>query len=211
MRTKNYLYFDIILIAVVYLAGIIGICLIESNFFLKTSFISILIPSFLFCYRSVKYLKDYILFIIIFLIGYFAEYLGVNHQLLFGQYSYGETLGIKLFGVSLIIGLNWLLLALTTREVVARFINNDWFIILFASLLMVGVDYVIEPVAPELDFWKFDDSPVPFSNYRDWFFVALVIQYILSFRKSKSNMFSWSLSYFIILLLFFSFFHLTIV
>lgn len=211
MKAKKNLYFDIIFISVVYLAGIIGIHFLESAFFLKTSFVSILIPLFLFCYRSVRGVRDYILFFIIFLIGYFAEYLGVNHQILFGQYAYGETLGIKLYGVSLIIGLNWLLLAVTTRAVVTRFIKNDWFIVLLASLLMVGIDYVIEPVAPTLDFWRFEDNPVPFSNYRDWFFVAVFMQYILSFRELKSTMFYWSLSYIIILLLFFSFFHLTIV
>ena len=211
MKAKNYLYFDIILIATVYLAGIIGIYFLNSQFFLKTSFVSILIPLFLFCYRSVRSLRDYILFFLIFLIGYFAEYLGVNHQILFGQYAYGDTLGVKLCGVSLIIGLNWLLLAVTTRSVVTRFTQNNWLTILLASLLMVGIDYVIEPVAPILDFWKFEENPVPFSNYRDWFFVALIMQYVLSFQQSKSSMFYWSLSYILVLLLFFSFFHLTIV
>ena len=211
MIAKKNLYFDIIFIAVVYLAGIIGIYFLESTFFLKTSFVSILIPLFLFCYRSVRSLRDYILFFLIFLIGYFAEYLGVNHQILFGQYAYGDTLGVKLYGVSLIIGLNWLLLAVTTRSVVTRFTQNNWLTILLASLLMVGIDYVIEPVAPILDFWRFEENPVPFSNYRDWFFVALIMQYVLSFKQSKSSMFYWSLSYILILLLFFSFFHLTIV
>ena len=209
--TKKYLYFDVLFISVIYVAGIIGIYFFDSKFFLKTSFVSILIPLFLFCYRSVRSLRDYILFFLIFLIGYFAEFLGVNYQILFGKYAYGETLGIKIYGVSLIIGLNWLLLAVTTRAVVSRFINNDWIIVLLASLLMVGIDYLIEPVAPTLDFWRFEENPVPFSNFRDWFFVAVLMQYVLSFRQSKSNMFYWSLSFIIILLLFFSFFHLTIV
>ena len=209
--TKKYLYFDVLFISVIYVAGIIGIYFFDSQFFLKTSFVSILIPLFLFCYRSVRSLRDYILFFLIFLIGYFAEFLGVNYQILFGKYAYGETLGIKIYGVSLIIGLNWLLLAVTTRAVVSRFIDNDWVIVLLASLLMVGIDYLIEPVAPTLDFWRFEENPVPFSNFRDWFFVAVLMQYVLSFRQSKSNMFYWSLSFIIILLLFFSFFHLTIV
>ena len=209
--TKKYLYFDVLFISVIYVAGIIGIYFFDSKFFLKTSFVSILIPLFLFCYRSVRSLRDYILFFLIFLIGYFAEFLGVNYQILFGKYAYGETLGIKIYGVSLIIGLNWLLLAVTTRAVVSRFIDNDWVIVLLASLLMVGIDYLIEPVAPTLDFWRFEENPVPFSNFRDWFFVAVLMQYVLSFRQSKSNMFYWSLSFIIILLLFFSFFHLTIV
>ena len=78
--------------------------------------------------------------------------------------------GLNFYGVSLIIGLNWLLLAVTTRSVVTRFTQNNWLTILLASLLMVGIDYVIEPVAPILDFWRFEENPVPFSNYRDWFF-----------------------------------------
>ena len=210
MKANNYLYFDIFFLAIIYLAGIIGIYFFNSELFVKTSFVSILIPLFLYCFRAVKSAKDYFLFSLIFIVGYFAEYLGVNFQLLFGEYAYGDSLGIKLYGVSLIIGLNWLLLVLVSNEIVAYIFSNKWVIIVLSSFLMVLIDVFIEPVAPKLDFWKFSDNPVPFSNYRDWFFIAVIMQYILSFRTSKHPMFKWSISYLIILLLFFSFFHLAL-
>lgn len=211
MKVKNRLYVDLIFISVIHLAGIIGIYFLESTFFLRTSSVSILIPLFLFCYRSNLTNKDVFLFASIFVIGYTAEFLGVNYQILFGDYSYGRSLGIKLFEVSLIIGCNWLLLALISQALIKRIFSNGWLIIIFSSILMVFIDIYIEPVAPLLDFWEFKENIVPFSNYRDWFIVALIIQFILSYRNTQVNMFNWSLGYLIILVLFFSFFHFTIV
>ena len=85
MKTKNRLYFDLVLIAVIHLVGIIGIYFLESIFFLRTSSVSILIPLFLFCYRSNLTNKDALLFASVFVIGYTAEFLGVNYQILFGD------------------------------------------------------------------------------------------------------------------------------
>ena len=211
MKVKNGLYFDLIFISVIHLAGIIGIYFFESTFFLRTSSVSILIPLFLFCYRSNLTNKDTLLFALVFFIGYTAEFLGVNYQILFGDYRYGRSLGVKLFDVSLIIGCNWLLLALISQALIKKIVVNRWLVIIFSSLLMVLIDLYIEPVAPLLDFWEFKENLVPFSNYRDWFMVALIIQFILSFRNTQVNMFNWSLGYLIILVLFFSFFHFTIV
>jgi putative membrane protein len=211
MKVKNGLYFDLIFISVIHLAGVIGIYFLESTFFLRTSSVSILIPLFLFCYRSNLTNKDALLFASVFIIGYTAEFLGVNYKILFGDYDYGRSLGVKLFDVSLIIGCNWLLLALISQALIKKIVINRWLIIIFSSLLMVLIDLYIEPVAPLLDFWEFKENLVPFSNYRDWFMVALIIQFILSFRNTQVNMFNWSLGYLIILVLFFSFFHFTIV
>ena len=211
MKVKNGLYFDLIFISVIHLAGVIGIYFLESTFFLRTSSVSILIPLFLFCYRSNLTNKDALLFASVFIIGYTAEFLGVNYQILFGDYDYGRSLGVKLFDVSLIIGCNWLLLALISQALIKKIVLNRWLVIIFSSLLMVLIDLYIEPVAPLLDFWEFKENLVPFSNYRDWFMVALIIQFILSFRNTQVNMFNWSLGYLIILVLFFSFFHFTIV
>ena len=211
MKAKNRLYFDLVLIAVIHLAGIIGIYFLDSIFFLRTSSVSILVPLFLFCYRSNLTNKDALLFASVFMIGYTAEFLGVNYQILFGDYSYGRSLGVKLFEVSVIIGCNWLLLALISQAIIKRIFVNEWLVIIFSSLLMVLIDLYIEPVAPLLDFWEFKENIVPFSNYRDWFMIALIIQIILKYRNSRVNMFNWSLGYLAILVLFFSFFHFTIV
>jgi len=143
MKVKNGLYFDLIFISVIHLAGVIGIYFLESTFFLRTSSVSILIPLFLFCYRSNLTNKDALLFALIFIIGYTAEFLGVNYQILFGDYSYGRSLGVKLFDVSLIIGCNWLLLALISQALIKKIVVNRWLIIIFSSLLMCLLIYTL--------------------------------------------------------------------
>ena len=49
-------------------------------------------------------------FFTIFFLGFSAEWIGVHTRWLFGDYNYGNTLGLKLSGVPLIIGCNWFML-----------------------------------------------------------------------------------------------------
>ena len=39
-----------------------------------------------------------------------SEILGVNYGLIFGDYIYLDNLGYKVFGVPVIIGVNWIIL-----------------------------------------------------------------------------------------------------
>tara|TARA_B110000971_G_scaffold89247_1_gene91740 strand:+ start:111 stop:335 length:225 start_codon:yes stop_codon:yes gene_type:complete len=73
---------------------------------------------------------------------------------------------------------------------------------------MVLLDLLIEQFALELDFWSWENNIIPFSNYLDWFLIALLNQTIFSFLDYKKDMFSWSLGYIIILVLFFFSFYL---
>ena len=68
---------------------------------------------------------------------------------------------------------------------------------------MVSIDFLIEPLSNSLDFWTWKNNTIPFSNYVDWFLIALLNQSLFSFLSLKGDMFSWSLSYLIILVLFF--------
>ena len=114
----------------------------------------------------------------------------------------------KIDGVPLIMGANWLLLGLVCRDVVKKIIANHWLIIIFSALLMVLIDTLIEPLSNRLDFWTWENNIIPFSNYKDWFLIALLNQYIFSFLKFKKDMFFWSFGYIIILVLFFISFYL---
>ncbi|MFW5803961.1 MAG: carotenoid biosynthesis protein [bacterium] len=54
--------------------------------------------------------KFFVVSILIAIVGFLVEVLGVQTGIIFGSYQYGETLGPKLFQVPLIIGINWLML-----------------------------------------------------------------------------------------------------
>ena len=134
--------------------------------------------------------------------------IGVCFGWLFGDYTYGDSLGFKLDGVPIIMGANWLLLCLVSRDLVGKLFSNNFLIIMTSSLLMVLIDVVMEPLSNQLDFWSWKNDIIPFSNYVDWFLVAILNQTIFTYLDYKSNMFSWSLGYITILILFFFSFYI---
>ena len=65
---------------------------------------------------SLSFLKT---ILVVFIIGYFIEVLGVRFKFIFGEYFYGETLGLKILNTPLIMGVNWLSLSLSTFGIAA--------------------------------------------------------------------------------------------
>jgi uncharacterized membrane protein len=121
--------------------------------------------------------RSFLLFgIVVLLVGFFSEVVGVHTGLLFGNYHYGGSLGHKLWNIPLIIALNWLLLVYSTAVLVQR-LAVPWFLKAFlAAALMVLLDMLIEPVAAVLDYWTWEDYRIPVSNYLGWLGVALLLQ-----------------------------------
>lgn len=120
------------------------------------------------------------------LIGYGSEWLGVHTGLLFGHYTYGPTLGLKLWDIPLLIGVNWLMLVYSAGHLSCRIFSHWLPQAITGALLMVLLDVLIEPVAITLDFWTWKDNEIPFSNFIGWFGVALLLQIYFhrtTFRK----------------------------
>lgn len=107
--------------------------------------------------------------------GFFMEFLGVNYGFLFGDYSYGKTLGPKLLNVPVIIGLNWLLIIYCVATLSDSLRIPVLAKILLGAALAVFIDWLIEPVAMHYDFWVWANNTVPLQNYLGWFFTSLVM------------------------------------
>lgn len=135
-------------------------------------------------YFSIKLIKA---IIVIYLIGVLAEVLGVRYNIIFGNYYYGNSLGPQVLEVPLIIGFNWLTLSFATYGVSSYLFKNKTVITVFASILMVLTDYIIEPMAGALDFWHWAGGKIPIQNYVGWFFVSLIIHSILVKMNFKFN------------------------
>ena len=135
-------------------------------------------------YFSIKLIKA---IIVIYLIGVLAEVLGVRYNIIFGNYYYGNSLGPQVLEVPLIIGFNWLTLSFATYGVSSYLFKNKTLITIFASMLMVLTDYIIEPMAGALDFWYWAGGKIPIQNYVGWFFVSLIIHSILVKMNFKFN------------------------
>lgn len=122
--------------------------------------------------------------LLLFTMGFVAELIGVHTGWLFGSYAYGETLGVKLFGVPLMIGINWFLLIYATGVLMQRSrIKNIYVRILAGALLLVLLDILIEPVAIHFDYWHWAGNTIPIKNYACWFAVSALMLFI--FEKFK--------------------------
>lgn len=109
-------------------------------------------------------------------VGFFVEVVGIQTGKLFGIYSYGATLGPKWLNVPLLIGLNWLMLTYMAG-ILARHLPVGGFVrALVATLLLVGMDICLEPVAVQYDFWTWAYDVIPLQNFKGWFAVSLILQ-----------------------------------
>ena len=141
---------------------------------------------------------------LIFSLGLTVEILGVNYSFFFGEYQYGDNLGIKFFDVPLVIGFNWVLLIIITGNFASMIFSKSIMgKVVFGSIIMILLDLLIEISAPKLDYWEFAVHPVPFSNYFWWFVFSILFHLIYQSNKNKEYVVSTN-----ILLIHFLFFGL---
>ncbi len=112
-----------------------------------------------------------------------AEWIGVHGGYLFGTYSYGDSLGLKVGGVPILIGLSWASLVLITGVCSNHLSENKTVRMLIGAALMVSLDFFIEASAPIFDFWTFADNVAPLRNYLAWFALGLVLHFV--FQRSQ--------------------------
>ena len=170
------------------ITAIIGIALGFKHWFIEKTFINMLLYTlFLVVLFAVNASKNIFLFCIAFSIGMISEWIGVHTSWLFGSYYYGKNLGFKLYGVPLLIGVNWAVLSLICADLVKRIKIPKYFSAILAASIMVGLDILMEAAAPSLDFWYFEGGVAPLKNYLSWFGVAFVIQLIINNSFKAGN------------------------
>jgi putative membrane protein len=129
--------------------------------------------------------RTILVFISIYLASWLIEAAGVNGGFIFGSYTYGKGLGIKVLGTPLIIGINWVLLIYCTFILADRIRIHVIFKTVTASLLMVIYDIILEQTAPSLDMWDFNEGKVPARNYISWFIISLIFHTIIRLSGIK--------------------------
>ena len=133
-----------------------------------------------------------------------AEIIGVNTGLIFGSYNYGDSLGIKVMDVPILIGINWIITAIICGTIARKIKVLKYFQVTIAIALMLLLDFFIEPVAPMMDMWNFSNTnSAPLSNYITWAIVALPLQIYFVVKKLEFN-FAISANLYLSQLLFFA-------
>lgn len=122
-----------------------------------------------------------------YLITIFLEVIGVKTGLVFGDYSYGNTLGLKLFEVPLIIGFNWVLVVIGAIKLSQKIFDDYFFVALFTGIFSVAFDFFLEPIAIKLDYWSWEGIKVPLQNYFAWFVIAFLFSILFQKMKIEIN------------------------
>ena len=149
----------------------------------------------------------YFFAVIVFTAGISVELIGVHTGLLFGRYTYGSVLGLKLFGVPWLIGINWFSIIFCAGTIIyqldewvqkkltggVKFSSKlQWVAFMAdAALLTTLFDWVLEPVAIKLGFWQWQGNVIPGYNYLCWYGVSMVLLFVFKLLPfSKHNLFA---------------------
>lgn len=188
-NSKPFIY----LLASMYLAGIIGLSSSASQFFFQflTPFhlLASLIILILFQVPKERSFWTFLIFCILF--GYIIEVLGVKTGLIFGNYKYNNTLGIKIFDVPPMIGIIWFLMVFcigTLIQAIWKENINTFLKAMIGAIILTIFDFVAEPVAIYQNMWEWNGLLPPLQNYIAWFLVsyALLFSFFkLPFKKNN--------------------------
>jgi len=183
MRSKKVALATFVLV-VFHAVGFYGL-VFSSNpgWFLTLTPVNLLLTDvLLYAFHKTWNLSFFLFVLVALLLGFISEVIGVHTGLLFGSYTYGQALGPKLWGIPLVISLNWLLLVYVTGVLVQR-LPLHWVLkALTAAALMTFLDMFIEPIAAVLDFWTWEEHHIPAANYWGWLGVGFLLQ--LYFEKA---------------------------
>lgn len=207
-REKNVKEFIIIL----YVVGILGTAIPYTRdiFIILTPYVLLISLFILIIFHSSGAgIKLWLTFGAIFIASYFIEVAGVYTGSVFGTYSYGKGLGLKILNTPLMIGLNWVLLVYCTAAVFERLRVNYIIKISGAAMLMVIYDIIMEQVAPHMDMWSFEGGVVPLKNYISWFALAIIFHSLARLtgiritNKFAPLVFYCQTGFFLVLMIFF--------
>lgn len=172
------------------LVGAIGMTTVYNTYFEGVSFYNLLL-TFILLILSVNFNQKFITVLaLLFLIGFTAEVIGVHTNILFGNYSYVKNLGPKILEVPVMIGINWAILSFGAWSIIKDVKLNNFFKFGLAAIIMVLFDIIMEPVAIELDFWKWNLNQIPILNYITWFIISFLQMIVIS--KSRIQNFGIS-------------------
>lgn len=169
----------------------------------------LLVFSVVFWFHKKWNLPTILAFIFIAVASYYLEVAGTQTGKIFGAYTYGTGLGLKISETPLMIGLNWLFLIYATHGIVSEWFSKPVFKIFAGAALMILYDLVIEFAAPAMDMWQFSGATYPpIHNFISWFLASVVFHAVFVLarveteNKSARSLYVIQLGFFVILTIF---------
>jgi|688.fasta_scaffold01675_38 putative membrane protein len=195
MYQINKIHTSTFLALLFHVSGLIGILFSPyKDWFINNTPLNLLVMFALLIWNQPKINRSLIGFsVIAFSTGMITEIIGVNTGLLFGNYTYGSVMGIKVGGVPLLIGLNWFIVVfccVVIMEQMHQWVKDKYetmgqpamsvklehmSIIIDGAMMATFFDWIMEPVAIKLGFWQWHSGAIPFYNYCCWFFISAAL------------------------------------
>lgn len=193
--------------------GFTGMMYGNRDYFISTTPFNLLLMFALLIWTQTEKNKWFWIFLIsCFSIGVLVEVIGVNTGLLFGKYHYESALGVQLKNVPLLIGVNWFIIiyccGISVHTLLTKIISTlptdapktatllkALSLIVDGATLAVIFDWLMEPVAVKLNYWKWDgDGLIPVYNYVCWFVVSSLLLALFHYSNfGKRNKFAVNL------------------
>lgn len=126
-------------------------------------------------------------YLIIFVLGFSIELIGVKTGWLFGSYHYTDVLGEKIFGVPITIGINWFVIVISSGALVIKLKLSVFVKAILAGAAATFMDVILEPVAIKYQFWIWENGVVPFYNYVCWFIFSTAFAYLYLNLTDQQN------------------------
>ena len=200
-------YIAIIILWLFHISGILGISVGFKDWFANKTPLNLLIMFVaLIVFFPLDSIKKWGLFLCFGVLGILAEYLGVTFGLFFGEYAYGNNFGPKIYGVPLLIGVNWALLTFICGAIANKMSDNVFLKSLLGTFMMLFLDLFMEKVAPIFDFWAFSGGYAPVDNYIAWGIISFIFHLVFHLFKTQGK-FQISLHLYLVQLVFFSYFY----
>lgn len=177
-------FIGIAVLIILHAVGLIGTAFFDEDL-MKLTPVNLLISIGVVLWFHEIYNKPFIIYLaIVYVCGYLIELAGITTGKIFGQYFYGNNLGIKLADVPLIIGVNWVMLSYGSMSIVGRLsdkfiaLRNQFLAPAVGAFLMVFSDFWIEQLCQRLDFWYWRGNVIPIQNYTAWFLFSFAFNFL---------------------------------
>lgn len=180
----------LIITVIVFIVGVTGISIPAS----RELFYSLTPLNLILCFSvAVLFQKKWTFQFILSLIligcaGFAVEYAGVHTGVIFGEYHYGKTLGMSWEGIPFLIGLNWAALVYYASSMIGKSIKQPIIQATVGAGILTIFDWIMEPVAVQMDMWTWETKTIPLQNYAAWFAFAFLMMLIFRMlNKPESN------------------------
>lgn len=124
-----------------------------------------------------------ILIMLIVVLSWIIEYIGISYGFPFGDYNYSDMLQPSVAGVPLAIAFAWPCAVITSiafmEEAFGMKVKSFFSRTFIASTFILVFDIFLEQAAISENYWQWAKGMVPLTNYISWFSIGFIFTFVI--------------------------------